>query len=191
MKMKISAKIAAATVGAALMFAAGSASATVYLLGDLNSSAPLSKSVVDKPSKSGVVSDQFEFTVGPAALLTYGQLEVTLNKQSSVLTGGYIQLEKLVKGTYVPILSPVDTYTPIGAQTGSYTIATNTADLGAGQYLLDVESKDLSKKLGVNYTVGIFGSAVPEPATWAVMLFGFGAIGATMRNARRQQALAA
>jgi len=34
-------------------------------------------------------------------------------------------------------------------------------------------------------------SAVPEPATWAVMLLGFGGLGAAMRNNRRKLALAA
>jgi hypothetical protein len=34
-------------------------------------------------------------------------------------------------------------------------------------------------------------AAVPEPATWAMMLFGFGGIGATLRRRRRQPALAA
>jgi hypothetical protein len=33
-------------------------------------------------------------------------------------------------------------------------------------------------------------AAVPEPATWAVMLVGFGAMGASMRAARRKSAIA-
>jgi hypothetical protein len=33
-------------------------------------------------------------------------------------------------------------------------------------------------------------SAVPEPATWAAMLLGFGAIGAGLRRSRRHAALA-
>lgn len=33
-------------------------------------------------------------------------------------------------------------------------------------------------------------SAIPEPASWAVMLIGFGAVGASMRTARRKRALA-
>jgi hypothetical protein len=37
---------------------------------------------------------------------------------------------------------------------------------------------------------GAYGGAVPEPATWAMMLVGFGLIGATARG-RRQVALAA
>jgi len=40
------------------------------------------------------------------------------------------------------------------------------------------------------YQVEAFG-AVPEPATWAVMLAGFGGVGAAMRSRRRVQAAAA
>jgi hypothetical protein len=37
----------------------------------------------------------------------------------------------------------------------------------------------------------IFQSGVPEPATWAMMVLGIGGIGASLRTARRRQALAA
>jgi choice-of-anchor C domain-containing protein len=37
--------------------------------------------------------------------------------------------------------------------------------------------------------VGI--AAVPEPATWAMMILGFGVVGATVRGSRRRQAIAA
>ena len=37
----------------------------------------------------------------------------------------------------------------------------------------------------------IFQSGVPEPATWALMVLGIGGIGASLRTARRRQALAA
>ena len=36
-----------------------------------------------------------------------------------------------------------------------------------------------------------FGGAVPEPATWAMMLMGFGVMGAAMRSARRKHILTA
>ncbi|MES2289629.1 MAG: PEPxxWA-CTERM sorting domain-containing protein [Pseudomonadota bacterium] len=39
-------------------------------------------------------------------------------------------------------------------------------------------------------TVGIDNSAVPEPATWAMMIGGFGAIGGAMRMRRRRTSLA-
>ncbi|MES2896962.1 MAG: PEPxxWA-CTERM sorting domain-containing protein [Pseudomonadota bacterium] len=35
-----------------------------------------------------------------------------------------------------------------------------------------------------------FSSGVPEPATWAMMIMGFGAVGSMARSARRRQALA-
>ena len=38
--------------------------------------------------------------------------------------------------------------------------------------------------------VGQTGGSVPEPASWALMLIGFGAAGATMRNSRRRFATA-
>jgi hypothetical protein len=33
---------------------------------------------------------------------------------------------------------------------------------------------------------GDFGSAVPEPATWAMMIIGFGAVGSMVRQTRRR-----
>ena len=38
----------------------------------------------------------------------------------------------------------------------------------------------------INYTVNSMNGAVPEPATWALMLIGFGAIGAAMRRRQLQ-----
>ena len=38
--------------------------------------------------------------------------------------------------------------------------------------------------------VGPIGSAVPEPATWAMMIIGFGAVGSMVRTSRRRQAYA-
>lgn len=40
--------------------------------------------------------------------------------------------------------------------------------------------------LNVSEAVGPGAGAVPEPATWAMMIFGFGAIGFSMRSAKRR-----
>jgi hypothetical protein len=44
---------------------------------------------------------------------------------------------------------------------------------------------------GINFekqnSVTLLSSAVPEPGTWAMMLVGFGAIGASMRRRRSKQ----
>lgn len=45
--------------------------------------------------------------------------------------------------------------------------------------------------IGSQYTNYAFLSAVPEPATWAMMLIGFGGIGFTMRHVRRNRAVTA
>ncbi len=37
-------------------------------------------------------------------------------------------------------------------------------------------------------TLGDVGSAVPEPATWAMMIIGFGAVGSAVRSSRRRNA---
>jgi hypothetical protein len=42
-----------------------------------------------------------------------------------------------------------------------------------------------------NYTLTISNTAVPEPAAWAMVLFGFGAIGFWLRSARHQGVAAA
>ncbi len=43
-----------------------------------------------------------------------------------------------------------------------------------------------------NYTFASFDiSAVPEPATWAMMIVGFGAVGSMVRTARRRNAFSA
>lgn len=58
-----------------------------------------------------------------------------------------------------------------------------------------VQFKDLAIEfpggddLGLD-SVSVIGTGVPEPATWAMMLIGFGALGATMRTRRRTVAAA-
>lgn len=39
---------------------------------------------------------------------------------------------------------------------------------------------------GTNLAFDVLGNAVPEPATWAMMVIGFGGLGAAMRMARRR-----
>ena len=64
---------------------------------------------------------------------------------------------------------------------GTNPLVNQTNDNVPGQYLFQVRSGRIE----------IPGGAVPEPATWAMMLVGFGAVGASMRRARHVQRLAA
>ncbi len=46
-------------------------------------------------------------------------------------------------------------------------------------------------KADIMASVSMVSSAVPEPATWAMMIIGFGAVGTMVRTSRRRNALAA
>lgn len=62
-----------------------------------------------------------------------------------------------------------------------------TLDLVQGQafgFSLSGINSDREDYLGGNFAVSGFG-AVPEPAAWAMMIGGFGAVGATMRRRQR------
>jgi hypothetical protein len=60
---------------------------------------------------------------------------------------------------------------------------------GPGDYSLVVEGNGAGGfPAGVGERLDVLG--IPEPATWLTMLFGFGALGLSMRNTRRKQAAA-
>jgi hypothetical protein len=54
--------------------------------------------------------------------------------------------------------------------------------LPAGTYTLHIQG---TRGLNTQYSGGIAFAAIPEPASWAMMLFGFGAVGFAMRRRRR------
>jgi hypothetical protein len=66
-----------------------------------------------------------------------------------------------------------------------------TGPLGPGTYSFWVQeaSPGTPVRYKFNFIVGNFVGEVPEPATWAMMLLGFGAVGYTMRRRRRRHPL--
>lgn len=92
-------------------------------------------------------------------------------------------------------------YDPLDTSfSGIYAITGASADIAVGLSLglratnvgLDFTKGDtitIGKVAGVSYTSdsGVFGtpSALPEPASWMLMILGFGAIGAALRQQRR------
>jgi hypothetical protein len=68
-----------------------------------------------------------------------------------------------------------------------------TEDLAAGNYNLTLFYADRDQTQAVlDFSVtGATVTAVPEPATWALMLVGFGTLGSGLRLARRRSAVAA
>lgn len=76
--------------------------------------------------------------------------------------------------------------------TGSGAVQTFISPLGATRlYLGTIDGFQWSNNTGgFAVTIGTGGPGVPEPATWALMLLGFGAVGASLRGARPRSATA-
>ena len=71
------------------------------------------------------------------------------------------------------------------ANAGSTNVAFVTLDLDAGTYSnLPEGQRMLADNLTVNATVLSAIAPVPEPATWAMLIAGFGGVGALMRRRR-------
>ena len=66
---------------------------------------------------------------------------------------------------------------------------------GPGEYFtgfnIVADAGSYSLPLTTDFELGTAGGAVPEPATWAMMLVGVGAIGSSIRASRRKQVSAA
>ena len=78
----------------------------------------------------------------------------------------------------------------VGFATGQVNQALNTNTTDMTNLAIMIPSQDVATLPGIVYAVFTPSSAaVPEPATWAMMLFGFGAIGFTLRRQKRQQSL--
>jgi hypothetical protein len=212
MKFTVSAKAVAATaIVAGLLAGAGQASATTFLLKDsglgktdiLNTTGELTggDSLV-KASKTGVAfTDTALFSVKPGEELTsysvsnLGTAKFGKTVGIGEITGGTAEIFKLVGKKETPVLtSLINLGTVLAGKVSSHTDYSNQFVLGPGNYLLKVMSTGIDEVAGqgnAKFSVELQGTAVPEPATWGVMLMGFGAIGAAMRGARRKQALAA
>jgi hypothetical protein len=74
-------------------------------------------------------------------------------------------------------------------ENGNFTI---TEDGTVSVGLIDMQGAASGNDFGVDNIVVATGSVgVPEPASWALMMLGFGGLGSVLRSQRRQQAVAA
>jgi hypothetical protein len=104
------------------------------------------------------------------------------------LTAGWTVQEQ----TFLSSGNGLFTGTALGSQMFSAIGAVAQSDsgaTGAGPYSITAEYTIIANSIGnSNATIDI--SAVPEPATWGMMLIGFGAVGFMMRGSRRKQTAA-
>jgi hypothetical protein len=195
-------------LGAAFLLTAGSASATTFLLHDtgtgltdiLNTTGELTGGDAKVPASftGTAFTDISYFTIAPGELLT--SYDVTTQATvtptgggNGIISGGSAEIYQISGMTHTPIAASLINLA--SAPPNQLSTFSNSFDLGPGSYFVQINSFGLDvagQKSGVaaKYSVELQGTAVPEPATWAAMLVGFGAIGVSMRSARRKRAAA-
>jgi hypothetical protein len=165
--MKLTQKIAGAAIAATLAIGASSAASAAVLVIPF-SSAP-------SPSGGGSFTDVFTFTF-PSA----GKASISIN---SSITGPLTNVNFLNKG--VTFNGTALTVVSKGAVELLQLI---NQPVAAGLQTLTI--KGSAQKLG-SYTGTINFASVPEPATWAMMILGLGAVGYSMRRRTAKVAFAA
>jgi hypothetical protein len=83
-----------------------------------------------------------------------------------------------------------------GSIMGPFGSGTSTAMLAPGNYLLTLNPNHrvgagstigADAQLSIDWSINPMAGAVPEPASWAMLIAGFGLVGATMRRRQRAQ----
>ena len=156
-------------------------------------------------SAAVVIDSSTMVTSGPttvANVTTIGFTEANLNSptftENLVFTNSLAGLYSLTLTTSSPAIDFTSAVlTGLGGPYGLVEVADDgitefwslpsVANLGASQYTLTINGNNSGAgSLGGSITIR---PAVPEPATWAMLLIGFGAVGFAMRR-RRQPVLA-
>ena len=105
-----------------------------------------------------------------------------------VAANGTLALLGFTGGT---IMEPVAGFTVTASQTNTnaqFDLTFTPALTGYSRYLFTTMKNGSTPTTGDGYRLRSMAvAAVPEPAAWAMMLFGFGAIGFRMRRSRRRE----
>jgi hypothetical protein len=197
--MKLKPAISTVAFGLAVFFASHAEAAVVIynLTGDVNGdsyAAHVSLDVSDGNAISGTGTITGAGLTGTESLTL-----ITLASPGVENDGGGLLGYRSNDGTD---WFDADTAVPIDANGLIFAIGPNPVGFGTSQQF------DVYNVGGNNYDAGFFGksmagvapayysyndpvsltvSAVPEPATWAAMLFGFGLVGAAIRRTRAKQ----
>lgn len=108
------------------------------------------------------------------------------------LLSGDLRVQSNGFGGYSTGPLPYVTWNDLVTNAGGTLVDFVTLDLDGGTFTnLPAGQQMLVDNFTVNGSVISAAAAVPEPATWAMMILGFGAVGAAARKQRRKLALAA
>jgi hypothetical protein len=219
--VKFGATLLAGASAIALLVSAGSAGAAVILTAGqiggtgVHSDPGLVAQTVTGAAGSDVVTLS---TTGSVFLHTSGGGESDFNAVNSTDTGSLFLTNLSVDFTYMydAVTFNLSPPTGGGSATSNMTVSVNggaftfivpnaliTDPLGNGEnkFILSATGGDAIHTLdftfdpGVDHIqqirVGDIVGSVPEPATWAMMILGFGGVGGLLRRGREQRALAA
>jgi hypothetical protein len=177
----ISKLLASSAVAAGVMLASAAHAVTII---------SMSPGVLQLPAPASAVIPKGTFAQGTG---TWDFTFTTLGGAYKALMQA--QASKAKNGVPQSLSFALYSGTPLGANSfiansgGTATAATLLTNLSPGSYFLQLTTFKAPKEL---VTGGVtLLSAVPEPATWAVMLIGIGGIGAMSRTRRRAVATAA
>jgi len=206
MRMKLTmAAASAALLGAAVLTTAGGASASPLLTFTLHDTDTGTTDILNTSGELTGGNSAVPATAGGSSFTAIGYFNINPNElltNFDIVSHGTANIGEISGGTAAIYedISSVWTLVPgtlINLQTAPSGVASvltsssSTVDLGPGAYRLVINSSGIDTLLGqgaAKFAVDLEGSAVPEPATWAMMILGVGLIGFAARRRRESAA---
>lgn len=187
----------------AALLLAGGAPASAATIVNVNFAGTFTNKLLSRlvPNGTGFSgSFSYDADTAPTASNAFGAV-YNLNLPASVTIGntnysGTLSstiIRSIIDGTIFRIQLPGSqtfalTYASLGSGSGIFALP-NTASAFGPTALATLRTNPLTGNFGAaNVTASV--AAVPEPATWAMLIAGFGLIGAFIRRGRRQERLA-
>jgi len=168
---------------------AAPASAHVYSLGTLSDSDVFFDTSPFKPhSSAAAFTDDFTFSlVGSQFLVLASETDTVPNAGSAIKNGSLSLFSGTPGGAHSFIESAPITPGTLVAPNLTQSAGLAQVLLGPGSYYLEVTGifHPASATAQLTYSGTTTVSAVPEPATWAMMLLGFAGLGFTFRKSLR------